>query len=134
VSDSDRLLTRIIEQLRAAASLLVVGLPWLERIYHVLPVTERIRDAALPAAMLAALLCVIAGYATARHSMQGMHVGWTALVLFLVVLVVMFGFMDLLPRADRALYILCFALFGLSVASFLSLRREDAERTGVTSW
>jgi hypothetical protein len=71
---------------------------------------------------------VVAGYATARHSTQGMHVGWTSLVLFLALLVTMFGFMDLLPRADRALYIVSFALFGLSAASFLSLRREDAER------
>jgi hypothetical protein len=56
-------------------------------------------------------------------------------VLFLAVIVAMFGFMDLLPRADRALYILCFALFGLSAASFLSLRREDGERAGrTTGW
>ena len=119
---------KIIEQIRAATSLLATGLPWVERTYQVLPVTQRVREDALPAAMLATLLCVIAGYATARHSAQGMQVGWTSLVLFLAVLVAMFGFMDLVPRADRALYILCFALFGLSAASFLSLRREDAER------
>jgi hypothetical protein len=119
---------RIIEEIRAAASLLATGLPWLERTYQVLPVTQRLRDDVLPAAVLATLLCVIAGYVTTRHSTQGMQVGWTSLVLFLAVLVAMFGFMDLLPRADRGLYILCFALFGLSAASFLSLRREDAER------
>ena len=126
---------KIIEQVSAAMSLLATALPWLERTYQVLPVTQRIRDDVLPAAMLATLLCVIAGYATARHSTQGMQVGWTSLVLFLAVIVAMFGFMDLLPRADRALYILCFALFGLSAASFLSLRREDAERAGrATGW
>jgi len=126
---------KIIEQVSAAMSLLATALPWLERTYQVLPVTQRIRDDVLPAAMLATLLCVIAGYATARHSMQGMQVGWISLVLFLAVIVAMFGFMDLLPRADRALYILCFALFGLSAASFLSLRREDGERAGrTTGW
>ena len=125
---------KIIEQIRAAVSLLAIGLPWLERTYQVLPVTQRIRDDVLPAAILATLLCVIAGYATARYSTQGMHVGWTALVLFLAVLVAMFAFMDLLPRADRALYILSFALFGLSVASFLSLRREDVERAWRATW
>lgn len=121
---------RILETIRASASLLATALPWLERTYHVLPVTQRIRDDVLAAATLATLLCVIAGYTTARHSTQGMQVAWTSLVLFLAVTVAMFGFMDLLPRADRALYILCFALFGLSAASFLSLRREDAERAG----
>ena len=39
--------------------------------------------------------------------------------------VAMFAVMDLIPRSDRALYIMCFALFGLSAASFLSLRREE---------
>lgn len=118
----------MIETLRAATSLLATGLPWLEGTYQVLPVTQRVREDALPAAMLATLLCVIAGYATARYSTQGLQVGWTSLVLFLAVVVALFGFMDFLPRADRGLYILCFALFGLSAASFLSIRREDAER------
>jgi len=95
---------RVIDHIRAATSLLATGLPWLERTYQVLPVTQRVREDALSAAMLATLLCVIVGYATARYSAQGLQVGWTALVLFLAVLVALFGFMDdLLPRADRAL-------------------------------
>jgi len=113
----------MLDQIKAAASLLAMGLPFLERAYHVLPVSQRVRDDALPAAVLATLLCVTAGYATARHSRHGLQVGWTSMVLFLGVVVALFGFMDLIPRGDRGLYILCFALFGLSAASFLSIRR-----------
>lgn len=102
-------------------SLLATGLPIVERSYNVLPVSEAVRTAALPAAILATLLCVIAGYATARYSLQGLQVGWTSLVLFLAVVVALFGFMDLIPRVDRGLYIVCFSLFGLSAASFLSI-------------
>jgi hypothetical protein len=119
---------RIIEHIRAATSLLATGLPWVERAYQVFPVSQRVRQDALPAAMLATLLCVIAGYATARYSTQGLQVGWTSLVLFLAAVVTLFGFIDLFPRGERGLYILCFALFGLSAASFLSIRREDVTR------
>jgi hypothetical protein len=44
--------------------------------------------------------------------------------------------MDLIPRGDRGRYILGFALFGLSAASFLSIRYEDADdrSTGATRW
>jgi hypothetical protein len=119
---------RIVEETRAAASLLAAGLPWVERAYQVLPVSQRAREDALPAAALATLLCVIAGYATTRHSAQGLNVGWTALVLFLAAVVALFGVLDLFPRGERGLYILCFALFGLSAASFLALRREDVAR------
>jgi hypothetical protein len=52
-------------------------------------------------------------------------VGWTALVLFMAVVVTLFGFVDLIPRFDRGLYILCFGLFGLSAASFLSIAYVD---------
>jgi hypothetical protein len=114
---------RTADGIRALTSVLAVGLPLLERQYDVLPVAERVREAALPAAVLATLLCVIAGYATSRQSVQGLQVGWTSLALFLAVVVALFGFMDLIPRGDRALYILCFALFGLSAASFLSIRQ-----------
>jgi hypothetical protein len=119
---------RIVEEIRAAVSLLAAGLPWVERAYRVLPVSQRAREDALPAAALATILCVIAGYATTRHSTQGLNVGWTSLVLFLAAVVALFGFIDLFPRAERGLYILSFALFGLSAASFLSLRREDVAR------
>lgn len=119
---------RILEHIKAATSLLATGVPFLERTYQLLPVSARVRETALPAAVLATLLCVIAGYATARYSSQGLQVGWTSLVLFLAAVVALFGFVDLFPRAERGLYILCFALFGLSAASFLSIRREDIAR------
>ena len=119
---------RILEEIRAAISLLAAGLPWVERAYQVLPVSQRAREDALPAGALATILCVIAGYATTRHSTQGLNVGWTSLVLFLAAVVALFGFIDLFPRGERGLYILSFALFGLSAASFLSLRREDVAR------
>ena len=116
---------RIADEIRAGLSLLATGLPFLERTYQVLPVSQRVRTEALPAALLASLLCVIAGYATARHSYQGLTVGWTSLVLFLAVLIALLAFMDLIPRGERGLYVLCFALFSLSAASFLSIRYES---------
>ena len=127
---------RIADQVKASASLLAIALPLLERSYAVLPVSQRVRADALAAAMLATSLCVIAGYATARHSFRGLEVGWTSLTLFLLVVVALFGFMDLIPRGDRALYILCFALFGLSAASFLSIRHNDSDArpTTTTPW
>jgi hypothetical protein len=115
------MLERLFDKLKPALALLSVYVPWLERQFRVLPVADAVRDSAMPAAVLATVLCVVAGYATARHSYQGMQIGWTALMLFLAVMVAMFGFMDLIPRGERGLYILCFALFGLSVSSFLSI-------------
>lgn len=121
---------RIGDRIKAGISLFATLLPLLERSYPVLPVGQRIRGEALPAAVLASLLCVIAGYATARHSARGLAVGWTALILFLSVLVALLAFMDLIPRGERGLYVLCFALFALSAASFLSIRHEpESPRT-----
>ena len=57
---------RIADQIRAAIGLLAAGLPWIEGSYKILPVSQRVREDALPAAVLATLLCVIAEYATAR--------------------------------------------------------------------
>jgi len=126
---------RMSDQIKAAFSLLAVGVPWLEQMYRVLPVSDGVRESALPAAVLATLLCVIAGYATARQSVHGLQVGWTSLVLFLGVVVALFGFMDMIPRGTRGLYILCFALFGLSVASFLSAKPYIAINEGpATRW
>ena len=129
-------LKRVGDQVTAAASLLATALPLVERSYSILPVSQRVRADALVAAMLATLLCVIAGYATARHSFSGLQVGWMSLVLFLAAVVALFGFRDLIPRGDHALYILCFALFGLSASSFLSIRREDTSQrsAAVTQW
>jgi hypothetical protein len=124
------------DQIKASLSILAAGAPWLERVFRVFPVADGVRDAALPAAVLASLLCVIAGYATARHSYHGLAVGWSALMLFMAVVVALFGFMDLIPRGAHALYIASFALFGLSVASFLSLKPYVEEPTGAptTRW
>ncbi len=116
---------RIADTTRVFAAMLTTALPWLERDLQVLPVSGTVREEAWLAATFATLLCVIAGYATARHSFDGFRLGWVSLVLFLAVLVAMFAVMDLIPRSDRALYIMCFALAGLSAASFLSLRSEE---------
>jgi hypothetical protein len=124
------------DQIRPTISILAVGAPWLERVFRVFPVTDAVRDAALPAAVLASLLCVIAGYATARHSGHGLAVGWSALVMFMGMVVALFGFMDLIPRGAHSMYISCFALFGLSVASFLSIKPyvEDLPPLPTTRW
>jgi hypothetical protein len=124
------------DQIKASLSILAAGAPWLERVFRVFPVTDAVRDAALPAAVLASVLCVIAGYATARYSYHGLAVGWSALMLFMSVVVALFGFMDLIPRGEHSLYIACFALFGLSVSSFLSLKPYVEEPSGgpVTRW
>jgi hypothetical protein len=119
---------RIGDATRASVSLLAVGLPLLERSYEVLPVAARVREDALAAAVVTTLLCAIAGYATSRHSFRGLQVGWTSLLLFLGVVVAQFAVMDLIPRGERALYILGFGLFGLSAAAFLSIRQPPAER------
>ena len=47
---------RIIEDIRAATSLYATTLPLVERAYQVLPVSQRVRETALPAAMLATVL------------------------------------------------------------------------------
>jgi len=124
------------DQVKVTLSILAAGAPWLERVFRVFPVADAIRDAALPAAVLASLLCVIAGYATARNSGHGLAVGWSALLLFMAVVVALFGFMDLIPRGQHGLYISCFALFGLSVSSFLSLKPyvEEAPAAPATRW
>jgi hypothetical protein len=89
---------------------------------NVLPVSARIRDAALPVAILTSLAAVAAGVATARQTGEGLTVGWMSLVLFVVTTILLYGFMDLVPRAASGLYVLFFASFTLSVSSFLSSR------------
>ncbi|PYR37202.1 MAG: hypothetical protein DMF90_07635 [Acidobacteria bacterium] len=123
---------QIADQVRASISLFATALPLVERAYRVLPVAQRIRDDSLAAAMVASLLCVIAGYATARHSNRGLDVGWAALVLFLAVLVALLAFLDVIPRGERGLYVLCFALFSLSAASFLSIRLDTDMETSTS--
>ena len=107
-------------------SLLSAALPLVERYWiDVLPVSDRIRDGVLPVAILASLAAVAAGVATARHTGEGVTVGWMSLLLFLVTTIMLYGFMDFVPRATSGLYVLFFATFTLSVSSFLSSRGPE---------
>jgi len=117
---------RISDKLWMAIAALAAAVPWLDRTLRMLPVTPVVRDNAWLAATLASVLCVVTGYATARHSLYGFQTGWVSMILFLVVLLAMFAVMDLLPRSENALYISCFALFSLSTASFLSLKESGS--------
>ena len=121
--------------IRIGAACLTVLLPLIERSYLLLPIAPAVREDALPGALLAALVCVVGGYATASYSDRGLDVGWTAMVLFLATLVAIVAFLDLIPRGERSLYIMAFAFFSLSVSSFLCLRRGDPYLDGVQpSW
>src|SRR5262245_58398435 len=104
-------------------SLLSAALPLVEKRWMaVLPVGARVRDTVLPVAILASLAAVAAGVVTARQTGEGLTVGWMSLVLFLAIAILLYGFMDRMPRATSGLYILFFASFALSVSSFLSSR------------
>jgi hypothetical protein len=108
-------------------SLATAALPWVERRWlPVLPVTGRIRDTVLPVAILAAVGAVAAGVATARHTSEGLSVGWFGLIVFLGTAIGMYGALDLMPRAASGLYVVFFASFTLSVSSFLSSHARRA--------
>ena len=110
-------------------SLTTVALPYVEmRWLPVLPVMGRLRDTVLPVAILAAIAAVAAGVATARHTTEGLSVGWFALIVFLGSAIAMYGALDLMPRAASGLYVVFFASFTLSVSSFLS---SHGRRPGV---
>jgi len=104
-------------------SLLSASLPLVEKYWiNVLPVSARVRDGVLPVAILASLAAVAAGVSTARQTDAGLTVGWMSLLVFLVTTILLYGFMDFVPRATSGLYVLFFATFTLSVSSFLSSR------------
>ena len=106
-------------------SLLSAALPVVERYWvSVLPVSANIRNGLLPVAVITSLAAVVAGIATARQGLtgEGLTVGWISLGLFFVTTVLLYGFLDLIPRATSGLYLLFFGAFALSMSSFLSSR------------
>lgn len=110
---------------KVLVSLLSAALPLVERYWvSVLPVGASIRNGLLPVAVLTSLAAVIAGVATARRGQagEGLSVGWISLFIFFVTTIVLYGFVDLIPRATSGLYLLFFAAFALSMSSFLSSR------------
>jgi hypothetical protein len=112
---------RMLQLIKVLLSLSTAILPYVEmRWLPVLPVTGRIRETVLPVAVLAAIGAVAAGVATARHTAEGLSVGWFALIVFLGSAVAMYGALDLMPRASAGLYVVFFAAFTLSVSAFLS--------------
>ena len=113
----------MIQAANVLLSLLSAGLPLVEKHWMaVLPVGTRVRDTVLPVAILASLAAVAAGVATARQTGEGLTVGWMSLGLFVVITILLYGFIDRMPRATSGLYILFFSSFTLSVSSFLSSR------------
>ena len=111
----------MLQFVKILLSLATAALPWVEAEWlPVLPVAARLRDTVLPVAILAAIAAVAAGVATARHTTEGLSVGWFALIVFLATAVAMYGALDLMPRAASGLYVVFFASFTLSVSSFLS--------------
>lgn len=113
----------MMQMVRVLLGLLSAALPLVEKYgVAVLPVTTRVRDGALPVAVLASLAAVAAGMATARQTGDGLTVGWLSLLMFVVTTVLLYGFTDYMPRAVSGLYVIFFASFTLSVSSFLSTR------------
>ena len=112
---------RMLQAGKVLLSLATAALPWIEaRWLPVLPVSGRLRETVLPVAILAAVAAVAAGVATARHTAEGLSVGWFALIVFVASAIGMYGALDLMPRAASGLYVVFFAAFTLSVSSFLS--------------
>ena len=113
----------LLEALRALISLSSAALPLVERYWlPVLPVARSTRESLLPVAILAAVAAAVAGTVTARQTNEGLSIGWFSLVVFLVTAVGFYTALDFMPRAASALYVVFFASFTLSVASFLSAR------------
>lgn len=109
--------------IRVVISLATAALPLVERHWlAVLPVTVRTRETLLPVAVLASVAAAVAGTVTARQTAEGLSIGWFALLAFLLSAVAFYTALDVMPRAASALYVVFFASFTLSVASFLSAR------------
>jgi hypothetical protein len=114
----------ILQTAKVLLCLATAALPLVEKHWlRVLPVSARVRDVVLPAAILAAVAAAAAGVATARQTTESLGVGWASLVVFLATTMALYGALDLMPRAASGLYVLFFASFTLSVSSFLSGRR-----------
>lgn len=102
-------------------SLAAAAMPLAEKYwFRVLPISARVRDDVLPVAILASIAAIAAGVATARHTEEGLSVGWLSLAAFLATTIGLYAAIDLMPRAASGLYVIFFASFTLSVASFLS--------------
>ena len=122
-TDRLRPLAALAQLIRILLSLATAVLPVAEKYWlTVLPVTGRTRDTLLPVAVLAAVAAAVAGTVTARQTNEGLAMGWFALVVFLASAIGFYTALDMMPRAASALYIVFFASFTLSVASFLSAR------------
>lgn len=111
----------MIDAALVLVSLATAALPFVEKLYFtVLPVTARIRGSLMPVAILASVVAVFAGVATARQTGEGLTIGWVSLVLFLATTIALYSALDVAPRAASGLYIVFFASFSLAVTSFLS--------------
>ena len=111
----------MIDAALVLVSLATAALPFVEKLYFtVLPVTARIRGSLMPVAILASVVAVFAGVATARQTGEGLTIGWVSLVLFLATTIALYSALDFAPRAASGLYIVFFASFSLAVTSFLS--------------
>jgi hypothetical protein len=116
------------ELCKAVTSFLTVLIPLLEKWQAVLPVPSQVRQECLTIAVFVCFLAVVAGYSTGRHTVNGLSVGWSFLLLFLGVLTVQLAGLPHIAWAQRPLYVLIFAFFSLSTSAFLaySARRGAA--------
>jgi hypothetical protein len=116
------------ELCKAVTSFLTVLVPLLEKWQPVLPVSSQVRQECLTIAVFVCFLAVVAGYSTGRHTVNGLSVGWSFLLLFLGVLTVQLAGLPHIAWAQRPLYVLIFAFFSLSTSAFLaySARRGAA--------
>ena len=76
------------ELCKAVTSFLTVLIPLLEKWQAVLPVSSQVRQECLTIAVFVCFLATVAGYSTGRHTVNGLSVGWSFLLLFLGVLTV----------------------------------------------
>jgi len=108
------------ELCKAVTSFLTVLVPLLEKWQAVLPVSPQVRQECLTIAVFVCFLAVVAGYSTGRHTVNGLSVGWSFLLLFLGVLTVQLAGLPHIPWAQRPLYVLIFGFFSLSTSAFLA--------------
>jgi hypothetical protein len=108
------------ELCKAVTSFLTVLIPLLEKWQPVLPVSPQVRNECLMIAVFVCFLSTVAGYSTGRHTLNGLSVGWSFLLLFLVVLTVQLAGLPRIAFAERPLYVLIFAFFSLSTSAFLA--------------
>ena len=108
------------ELCKAVTSFLTVLIPLLEKWQAVLPVSPQVRQECLTIAVFVCFLAVVAGYSTGRHTVNGLSVGWSFLLLFLGVLTVQLTGLPHIAWAQRPLYVLIFAFFSLSTSAFLA--------------